>query len=156
MKMPKTCWAVFKRRVINLRSCCIWLVKSVESMMMHGLANPKNEMLVFIILHHVYRGKDEHMHICSSPLYLLSHRCVKLCHYMKRVRVKYTLRWSELSTLSSCYVFQRQPATIIMERCGWLPSVPTRILFYFFFLIFMDPCIVVWLSRNNQQDATLY
>jgi hypothetical protein len=23
------------------------------------------------------------------------------------------------------------------------------------FSIFMDPCIVVWLSRNNQQDATL-
>jgi len=22
-------------------------------------------------------------------------------------------------------------------------------------LIFMDPCIVVWLSRNNRQDATL-
>ena len=22
-------------------------------------------------------------------------------------------------------------------------------------LIFMDPCIIVWLSRNNQQDATL-
>ena len=22
-------------------------------------------------------------------------------------------------------------------------------------LTFMDPCIVVWLSRNNQQDATL-
>jgi hypothetical protein len=26
----------------------------------------------------------------------------------------------------------------------------------FFNLIFMDLCIVVWLSRNNQQDATLY
>jgi hypothetical protein len=25
----------------DLRSCCIWLVDSVESMMMHGLANPK-------------------------------------------------------------------------------------------------------------------
>jgi len=25
-----------------------------------------------------------------------------------------------------------------------------------FFLIFMDSCIVVQLSRNNQQDATLY
>jgi len=25
-----------------------------------------------------------------------------------------------------------------------------------FFLIFMDPCIVAWLSRNNQQDAALY
>jgi len=24
-----------------------------------------------------------------------------------------------------------------------------------FHLIFMDPCIVVWFSRNNQQDATL-
>jgi len=23
------------------------------------------------------------------------------------------------------------------------------------FLIFMDPCIVLWISRNNQQDATL-
>jgi hypothetical protein len=23
------------------------------------------------------------------------------------------------------------------------------------FLIFMDPCIAVWLSRSNQQDATL-
>jgi hypothetical protein len=22
-------------------------------------------------------------------------------------------------------------------------------------LIFMDPCIVVWISKNNQQDATL-
>ena len=40
-RMPETCWAVFKRQVINLRSCCILLVDSVESMMMHGLANPK-------------------------------------------------------------------------------------------------------------------
>ena len=32
---------VCKRQVINLRSCCILLVDSVESMMMHGLANPK-------------------------------------------------------------------------------------------------------------------
>jgi len=30
-----------QRQVINLRSCCIWLVDSVECMMMHGLANPK-------------------------------------------------------------------------------------------------------------------
>jgi hypothetical protein len=38
--MPETCWAVFKQ-VINSKSCCILLVDSVESMMMHGLANPK-------------------------------------------------------------------------------------------------------------------
>jgi len=31
MRMPKTCWAVFKWQVINLRICCIWLVDSVES-----------------------------------------------------------------------------------------------------------------------------
>ena len=41
MRMPETCWAVSKRQVINLRSCCILLVDSVESIMMHGLANPK-------------------------------------------------------------------------------------------------------------------
>jgi hypothetical protein len=33
--------AVHKRQVINLRNCCIWLVDSVERMMMHGLANLK-------------------------------------------------------------------------------------------------------------------
>jgi hypothetical protein len=40
-RTPETRRAVFKRQVINLRSCCIWLVDSVESMMMHRLANPK-------------------------------------------------------------------------------------------------------------------
>jgi len=32
MRMPETCWAVFKRQVINLRNCCIWLVDSFEWM----------------------------------------------------------------------------------------------------------------------------
>ena len=41
MRMPETCWAVFKRKVINLRNCCIWLVDLFECLMMHGLANPK-------------------------------------------------------------------------------------------------------------------
>jgi hypothetical protein len=41
MRMPETCWAVSKWQVINLRSCCILLVDSVEYMMMHRLANPK-------------------------------------------------------------------------------------------------------------------
>jgi hypothetical protein len=39
MRMPETCWVVFKRQVINLRNCCIWLVDSYECMKMHGLAN---------------------------------------------------------------------------------------------------------------------
>jgi hypothetical protein len=33
MMMPETCWAVFKRQVINLRSCCIWLVDSAENLL---------------------------------------------------------------------------------------------------------------------------
>jgi hypothetical protein len=41
MMMPETCWAASKRQVINLKSCYILLVDSVESMKMHGLANPK-------------------------------------------------------------------------------------------------------------------
>ena len=41
MRMAETCWAVFKRQVINLRNCCIWFVDSFECMMMQGLANPK-------------------------------------------------------------------------------------------------------------------
>jgi len=45
MRMPETCSAVFKQQVINLGSCCILLVDSVESMMMHGLANPKSHAL---------------------------------------------------------------------------------------------------------------
>jgi hypothetical protein len=31
MRIPETCWAVFKRQAINLRNCCIWLVDSIES-----------------------------------------------------------------------------------------------------------------------------
>ena len=32
-RMPETCWAVFKRQVINLWSCCNFLVDSVERLM---------------------------------------------------------------------------------------------------------------------------
>ena len=31
VRTSETCWAVHKRQVINLRSCCIWLVDTVES-----------------------------------------------------------------------------------------------------------------------------
>ena len=58
MRMPETCWAVSKQQVINLKSCCILLVDSDESMMMHGLANPKfKKLLIFMICnekrHHI-------------------------------------------------------------------------------------------------------
>jgi hypothetical protein len=49
MRMTKTCWAVFKWQVINLRNFCIWLVDSVEIMMMHELPNPKS-LTLFVCL----------------------------------------------------------------------------------------------------------
>jgi len=56
IRMPEICWAVFKWQVINLRSCCIWLVDSVESMMMHGLANPKLTLYSLVELYRRFRG----------------------------------------------------------------------------------------------------
>jgi len=47
MRMPETCWAVFKQRAINLRDWCIWFVDLFECMLMHGLANPKFTILLF-------------------------------------------------------------------------------------------------------------
>jgi hypothetical protein len=43
MRMPETCWAVFKRQAINLINLCIWLVDLFKYMKMHGITNPKNE-----------------------------------------------------------------------------------------------------------------
>jgi len=31
MRMPETCWAVFKRQAVNLRDWCIWLVDLFEN-----------------------------------------------------------------------------------------------------------------------------
>ena len=41
MRMPETCWPVYKWQAINLRDWYIWLVDLFEYMMMHGLTNPK-------------------------------------------------------------------------------------------------------------------
>ena len=49
MRMPETCWTVFKRQAINLRDLCIWLVDLFEYMMMHGLTNPKFRYTYLII-----------------------------------------------------------------------------------------------------------
>ena len=47
MRMPETCWAVFKRQAIQLRDWCIWLVDLFEYMMMHGLTNHKFHKIVW-------------------------------------------------------------------------------------------------------------
>jgi len=48
--------SLFKRQVINSRNCYIWLVDSVECMMMHGLTKPKFVLLfccrIFLVYAH--------------------------------------------------------------------------------------------------------
>ena len=56
MRMPETCWAVFKWQAINLRDWCIWLVYLFECMMMHGLTNPKYGTLLLWVMH---RGRPQ-------------------------------------------------------------------------------------------------
>ena len=46
-RMPETCWDVFKWQAINLRGWCIWLVDLFEYMTMHGLTNPKFNLVVY-------------------------------------------------------------------------------------------------------------
>jgi len=66
MRMPETCWAVFKRQAIKLRDWCNWLVDFFECMKMHGLTNPKKRpipyfsFVVHVIISH------ELTHISSS------------------------------------------------------------------------------------------
>jgi len=74
MRMPETCWAVFKWQVVNLRICCIWLVDSVESMIMQGLANPKS----YVHLQEDYIVQEAlhgmvFMHLCKHSSRLQEH-----------------------------------------------------------------------------------
>jgi len=51
MRMPETCWAVFKGQVLNLRSCCILLIDSVENIL-HLCSKPTNAHW-WIMLYHI-------------------------------------------------------------------------------------------------------
>ena len=42
IRIPETCWAVFKQQAVRLRDWCKWLVDLFEYKKMHGLTNTKN------------------------------------------------------------------------------------------------------------------
>jgi len=62
----------FKWQVINLRICRIWLVDSVESMMLHGLAKPKfvSCACILVLLLAVYSASFEVV-VMSRAYYLV-------------------------------------------------------------------------------------
>jgi hypothetical protein len=43
--------------------------------------------------------------------------------------------------------------TALLPPGGYRIAVKEYIISYIINLIFMDPCIVVWFRRNNEQDA---
>jgi hypothetical protein len=45
---PKTCWAVHKRQVINLRNCCIWLVDLFEMYCFIDFRMDNEHFVVFV------------------------------------------------------------------------------------------------------------
>jgi hypothetical protein len=77
MKMPETCWAVFKRQAINLRNCCIWLFDSFEIMMMHGVANRieriKFKEIIYVVDEVYFNYIREH--IPSTCIYSTANLC---------------------------------------------------------------------------------
>jgi len=70
MRMPETCWAVFKRQVINLRICCVLLADSVETMMMHGIAKLKFPNVAWRKCYTASK-LPEHLNLCSLLVQIL-------------------------------------------------------------------------------------
>jgi hypothetical protein len=66
MRMPETCWSVFKRQVMNLRICCIWLVDSVENKDLSRDGQNCNE----IWTRHLPNARLQHYHYINlfSPI----------------------------------------------------------------------------------------
>ena len=60
----------------------------------------------------------------------------------------------EVRTPETCWGLNKCQV-IKLERLLHLVGDLYEKLIFSIYLIFMDPCILVWLSRNNQQDATL-
>jgi len=59
MRMPETCWAVFKWQVINLRNCCIWLVDLFEWIIVHCLVLFKILLLLLLLYKRSFgRGRN--------------------------------------------------------------------------------------------------
>jgi len=80
MRMPETCWAVFKWQVINMRSCCILFFDSVESSIMHGLAKPKFQTLNCNL---IYSGIQKIKQANTSEF------CVSFLFTLRKERIKY-------------------------------------------------------------------
>jgi hypothetical protein len=128
MRMPETCWAVFKRQVINLWNCCIWLVDSFECMMMHGLADLKFSLICFEWLcpsqreHLLIPGHNCLLHkVKTSSLICVQKCCLEMQGMLRSRRlVKCKLNFIGLTLL-------RNPSCAMEGRyfvlCAWTKTL---------------------------------
>ena len=62
MRMPKTCWAVFKRHAIKLRDWCIWLVDLFEWLCLSPLLVVKTAKIIAKWPNHTFWSKISFVH----------------------------------------------------------------------------------------------
>jgi len=74
-----------KWQVINLIICCIWLVHSIESMMMQGLANPKFNFVMSVRPFRMYHCRSHRPH-CREIRF--QGHFMKICPNLVRTRQK--------------------------------------------------------------------
>jgi len=87
-------------------------------------------------------GLFVHPFIRASQRDVLPYDCVKSCSVMKIATEPILIFfWKKIYKMQFC-ILQLLPSF------GAFKDMVIN-------LILMDPCIVVWFSRNNQQDATL-
>ena len=102
VRMPKTCWAVFKRQAINLRNWCIWLVDLFEYMMMHGVTNLKRNIRSLTCRLIANSGSKLRNIICFKWRYRARFR--PGCHWTNRWWHIFYVNWNlRHRILTSCF-----------------------------------------------------
>jgi hypothetical protein len=112
MRMLETCWAVFEWQVINLRIYYIWLVDSVESMMMHGPANTKCNKHVCLLILFIKRCNFFFRDVCVTWIYMW-HPCLSRRYNDLTFRI--ILCWSSLLICSESVCLRVQSD---LSLCG--------------------------------------
>ena len=110
MRMPETCWAVFKRQAINLRDWCIWLVDLFEYMMTHGLTNPifywivSRSPSVYIVLVQIHQVRIFYNPFFATNLHITLRPTIKSPKWPLSSHTLFPL-YPSFGTFSECALF---------------------------------------------------
>ena len=90
---------VFKRQVINLRNCCIWLVDSFECIMTHGFANTKSENCYWLL---ILNGVSIILHFPAIGIFFVITVFLRNLKILLRPVHYGTAHWTSFSFSSVC------------------------------------------------------